>query len=92
MKNLLMATMLGFTLLGAPVISGLQSGAAYAQDRDSRGHKGGDRRQFRDGRQAQFAPPGKGERGRGQLSEAERQQLRRDLDKANRELYGGRGR
>lgn len=32
-------------------------------------------------------PPPPRERGRGQLTDDERRQLRRDLDKANRELY-----
>ena len=66
-------------------------GAMFSvQDRGFSGHKGGqDRRQFRESRPAQFVPPDKG-RARGQLTEDERRQLHRDLDKANREIYGGR--
>ncbi len=46
-----------------------------------------DKRQVRDVRNAQQPPPQ--ERPRGHLTEEERRQLHRDLDKANRELYGG---
>jgi hypothetical protein len=74
--------------------AGMFDGATFSvQDRGFGGHKGGqDKRQFREARPAQFVPPDKG-RARGQLTEDERRQLHRDLDKANREIYGGnRGR
>lgn len=69
-------------------------GAMFSvQDRGFNGHKGGhDKRPVRDVRPAPAASPDKG-RVRGQLTEDERRQLHRDLDKANREIYGGnRGR
>jgi hypothetical protein len=34
-----------------------------------------------------FAPPERGERGQRRLSDEERRDLRRDVDRANRELY-----
>ena len=62
-----------------------------------------DKRQFRDARNPQFAPPVQSvpqqvrqqppnaqNTQRGQMSEDERRQLHRDLDKANRELYAPR--
>jgi hypothetical protein len=73
--------------------AGVFDGAMFsAQDRGFGGHKGGqDKRQIREARSPQTVPPDKG-RARGQLTEDERRQLHRDLDKANREIYGGRGR
>jgi hypothetical protein len=62
-----------------------------AQDRGFGGHKGGQGKgQFREAGRSQLAPPAKGGRAPGQLTEEERRQLHRDLDKANREIYGGR--
>lgn len=59
------------------------------QERGFGGHKGGHGKgQLRGAGNQQFVPPEKG--GRGQLTEEERRQLHRDLDKANREIYGGR--
>ena len=71
--------------------AGVFDGAMFSvQDRGFEGRKGGqDRRQFREARPAQHASPDKG-RARGQMTEDERRQLHRDLDKANREIYGGR--
>ena len=44
---------------------------------------------FREAGNAQPAPQPPRERPRGQLTDDERRQLHRDLDKANRELYSG---
>jgi hypothetical protein len=44
----------------------------------------------RDTRVARPPPQPQAPRGRGQMSEEQRQQLHRDLDRANRELYRGR--
>ncbi len=75
--------------------AGMFDGAVFSvQDQGFGGHKGGggqDKRQIRDNRSSQLGPPDKG-RVRGQLTEDERRQLHRDLDKANREIYSGRGR
>ena len=74
--------------------AGSFDGAMFSvQERGFGGHKGGqDKRQFREARSAQSVPSDKG-RARGQLTEDERRQLHRDLDKANREIYAGnRGR
>jgi hypothetical protein len=85
----------GLSILPASVAwAGVIDGAMFSvQDRGFGGHKGGqdrqDRRQFREARPAQHASSDKG-RARGQLTEDERRQLHRDLDKANREIYGGR--
>ena len=75
-------------------------GATFrVQDRGYGGAQGGyggppERGQYRDARGAQPQPQPQPprERGRGQMTEEERRQLHRDLDKANRELYGGKRR
>ncbi|HTD89471.1 MAG TPA: hypothetical protein VK663_02325 [Burkholderiales bacterium] len=101
MKTLMAVLMLGGALSMQPacvVWAGPFDGAMFSvQDRGfggaKRGHGGQDRRQFREARTAQPvpqpAPQPPRERPRGQLTEEERRQLHRDLDKANRELYGG---
>ena len=84
----------GLSLQPASVAwAGMFDGAVFSvQDQGFGGHKGGqDKRHIRDTRSSQLAPPDKG-RVRGQLTEDERRQLHRDLDKANREIYGGRSR
>ena len=93
-KILLGILLLGGGLSMTPAIAGVFDGPMFSvQERGFGGHKGGnDKRQFREARSPQFVPPDKG-RARGQLTEDERRQLHRDLDKANREIYGGnRGR
>ncbi len=86
----------GLSMLPASVAwAGSFDGAMFSvQDRGFGGHKGGqtggqDKRQFREARPPQPVPPDKG-RARGQLTEDERRQLHRDLDKANREIYGSK--
>ncbi|MEQ1776114.1 MAG: hypothetical protein ABL891_20235 [Burkholderiales bacterium] len=71
--------------------AGMFDGALFSvQDRGFGGHKSGqDKRPFREARSSQVVPPDQG-RARGHLSEEERRQLHRDLDKANREIYGGK--
>ena len=85
----------GLSMLPASVAwAGVLDGATFSvQDRGFGGHKGGSvKSQFRETRPPQVVPQDKG-RARGQLTEDERRQLHRDLDKANREIYGGnRGR
>jgi len=95
-KILVLCLMLGSGLSLQPASvawAGMFDGALFSvQDRGFGGHKNGlDKRQFRESRSVQLPPPDKG-RGRGQLTEEERRQLHRDLDKANREIYGGRRR
>ncbi len=96
-KILLGVLLLGGGLSLQPVSvawAGTFDGAVFSiQDRGFEGRKGGqDKRQFREARSSQAVQPDKG-RVRGQLTEDERRQLHRDLDKANREIYGGnRGR
>jgi hypothetical protein len=96
MKTLMAVLMLGGVLSIQPVVAGRFDGAPFSvQDRGYAGAKGGngryggrDQRQFRETRS--MPPPSQfpRERPRGQLTEDERRQLHRDLDKANRELYG----
>lgn len=70
-------------------------GATFSvQNTDFGGARGGDggndKRQFREARNVpQPVPQPTKERARGQLTEEERRQLHRDLDKARRELYSG---
>ena len=82
-------------LLTAAVASAALSASLVHVQAQAQGHPGQDRRQVREVRNphtvpaapppAQVAPP-RGGRG-GQMSDEERRQLHRDLDKANRELY-----
>ena len=75
--------------------AGTLDGVVFSmQDQGFDGRKGvrQDRRASRDVQPSQFVPPDKG-RARGQMTDEERRQLHRDLDKANREIYGAhRGR
>ena len=100
MKTVMAVLVLGGVLSLQPasvVLAGPLDGATFRmQDRGYGGAKGGyggpDRRQFREARSAQPLPPSPREPARGQLTQEERHQLHRDLDKANRELYGGKPR
>jgi hypothetical protein len=97
MKTLMAVLMLGgvLSMLSASVVwAGPFDGATFSvQDRGfggARDRSGGhDRRQVREARSSQPPPQPPRERARGQMTEEERRQLHRDLDKANRELYGG---
>ena len=93
-KILLGVMLLSGGLSNQPAVAGVFDGATFSvQDRGFGGHKGGPgKSQFREARSPQVVPQDKA-RARGQLTEDERRQLHRDLDKANREIYGGnRGR
>ncbi len=95
MKIVLSMLMLSCVMSITPVYAGMFDGLAFSvQDKGYGGARGNqDRRQFRDARPARAAPAERNERGRGQMTQEERQQLHRDLDKANREIYRGhRGR
>ncbi len=92
MKTLIAVLMLSGMLSMQPaiVVAGRFDGAPLSvQDRGFGAGGGHDRRQVRETRSAQPLPQPPRERARGQLTEDERRQLHRDLDKANRELYGG---
>ena len=93
MKTLMAVLMLSGVLSMQPVVvwAGPFDGAMFSvQDRGFSGGRGGhDKRQIRETRSAQPLPQPQRERARGQLTEDERRQLHRDLDKANRELYRG---
>ncbi len=97
MKTLVAVLMLGGVLSIEPtavVWAGPFDGALYSaqystQYQGNPAAKGHDKRQVRDARNAQPQPQPPRERPRGHLTEEERRQLHRDLDKANRELYGG---
>lgn len=82
----------GLSMLPASVAwAGSFDGTLFSvQDRGFGGHNGGQgKNQLREARTPQPVPPDKG-RARGQLTEDERRQLHRDLDKANREIYGSK--
>lgn len=90
MKVLLGVVLLSGGLSIPPAIAGTFDGAMFSvQDRGFGAQKGADNRRYREARPSQYVPPDRG-RARGQLTEEERRQLHRDLDKANREIYGGR--
>ncbi len=100
MKTLVAGVMLGGVLTMQPVsvawadafdglMFSLQAQGQGGAHRD-RGGGGQGRQQAREARTAQPAPPPAREPARGQLTPEERRQLHRDLDKANREIYGGR--
>jgi hypothetical protein len=74
------------------VFSGLISSAQAQGYGGARGRNhGGGAQQSQNSRPARVAPPPR-DSGRGRMSEEDRRQLRRDIDKANREIYGGRRR
>ncbi len=92
MKTLMAVLMLSAVLSmqpGAVAWAGLFDGATFSvqQGGGAQGKGGREaRQQAREARPVQAAPPPR-ERARGQLTDEERRQLHRDLDKANRELY-----
>ena len=96
-KTLMAVIVLGGVLSIQPVVAGGIDGMTFSmQDRGFGGgrgnHSGREGRQPREARTAQPAPQPQPprERARGQLTDEERRQLHRDLDKANRELYRGK--
>lgn len=100
MKTLVAAVMLGGVLLMQPVSvawANPYDGLTFSLQAQGQGQGGGNRggggqgrQQAREARTAQPPPPPPREPARGQLTPEERRQLHRDLDKANREIYGGR--
>lgn len=94
MKTWMAVLMLGSVLSMQPAPADAFDGVTFSMQGQGFGHgKGhrGDARPMRDARPVQAPPPPPVEPRRGQLSDEERRQLRRDLDKANRELYRGKG-
>ena len=92
MKTLMVVLTLSGVLSMQPAVglAGRFDGPSFSvQDRGFSAGGGRDRRQAREARSAQPLPQSPRERARGQMTEDERRQLHRDLDKANRELYGG---
>lgn len=95
MKTLMAVLMLGAMLALQPAPAGAYDGITFSLQGQGAGQgKGhrvdrGERRPMRDARTAPPSPPPVEPR-RGQLSDDERRQLHRDLDKANRELYRGK--
>lgn len=95
MKTLIAVLMLGSVLGMQPAPAAAFDGMTFSvQDKGFGGGRGGGRegRQTRDARTVQPPPPPpvQRERPRGQMSEEDRRQLHRDIDKANRELYRGK--
>jgi len=95
MKLLIGAMLAALALAAEPAAAGpwhnFGSGLFHAQAQRQRqgGFQGGFRRQpQRDFRRE--APPERGQRGDDRMTEEERRGLRRDLDRANREIYKGR--
>jgi len=89
MKTLLAVLILGGTLAAGPAVAGSYGGGFYAQDKSGFAYsKGQGKRYERVERPQRSGPPDRGTPGR--LTDDERRQLHRDLDKANRELYRGR--
>jgi hypothetical protein len=76
------------TVAGGPAAAAWESGGAFVQVQGEKGRpgQGPDRgERGRDARQER-----RDDRGRERMSEDDRRSLHRDLDKANRELYGRR--
>ena len=89
MKTLLAVLILGGILTTGPAVAGFYGGGFHVQDKRGFAYsKGQGKRYERVERPQRYAPPNKGASGR--LTDDERRQLHRDLDKANRELYRGR--
>jgi hypothetical protein len=95
MKTLLAVLILGGALTGGSAVAGSYGSGFHAQSQDKSGFaysKGQGKRYQRVERPQRYVPsgppPDRG--GSGRLTDDERRQLHRDLDKANRELYRGR--
>lgn len=69
----------------APILQA-QDQRMYPRGQERRGQRDM-RRDQRDMRREQRMPPERDERAHGRLTDEERQELRRDIDKANREIY-----
>lgn len=94
MKTLFAILILGCALAAGPAVAGSFGSGFHIQDQRGFSHSNGQGKRFaREDRAPRQhytppAPPPKSAPAR--LSEDERRQLHRDLDKANRELYRGR--
>jgi len=89
MKNRFAILILVGAMASGPAMAGSYGSGFYLQDKSGFAYsKDQGRRYGKEGRPARVEPAGK--RGPSRLTDDERQQLRRDLDKANRELYRGR--
>ena len=97
MKSLLGALAIGIIMAAQPALARPWSGgfAPVFQAQGQR-NQGDLRREKRDVRRERIVPermapqrmaPQRDERARGRLTDEERQDLRRDIDKANREIY-----
>ena len=99
-KTLMAILMLGGALVMQPVAvarAGAVDAATFSMQLQGNGNVRGNanRREARQPREARTVQPvpqpqAPRERARGQLTDDERRQLHRDLEKANRELYRGR--
>jgi len=94
MKTWMAILMLGGVLCMQPAPADAYDGMTFSmQDRGAGNGRGGReaRQQMREARRVQPPPPPPPvEPRRGQLSDEDRRQLHRDLEKANRELYRGK--
>jgi hypothetical protein len=92
MKSLMAALLLGGMLSMEPAAAGVFDDMTFSMQDRGGGRGGQGAREARQPVRAQPAPPPPAprERPRGQMSEEERRQLHRDLDKANREIYRGK--
>jgi Ni/Co efflux regulator RcnB len=87
-RNVLAIAALAVASAAAPAAVAAWDGGAFVQAQSQKGRPGGDRGAERDrGREAR---PERHEDRRDRMTEDDRRSLHRDLDKANRELYGRR--
>ena len=98
LKSLMVVLTLGGVLWMSPVTvawAGIFDGPVFTAQNGANGGGRGNRgareaQPPRESRNARPTPQPQAPRGRGQMSEEQRQQLHRDLERANRELYRGR--
>jgi hypothetical protein len=76
------------TVAAGPAAAAWESGGVFVQVQGEKGRPGQGPERFERGRDARQER--RDDRGRDRMSEDDRRSLHRDLDKANRELYGRR--